>query len=108
LVPPARGIGRAYEDTESLPPASPTVKKRSSFSQLFRRSSARPTSRDSATAPVEPTVATTTTTTVPNDVVDGEVGGHRRTKSVSGSIVSKRTGKEKRFQGLRKLFRIKE
>jgi hypothetical protein len=115
LVPPARGIGRAYEDTESLPPASPTVKKRSSFSQMFRRSNARPTSKGSVTAPVVPTIATTTTplpaplpaTAVANDI-DGEAGGHRRTKSVSGSIVSKRTGKEKRFQGLRKLFRIKE
>jgi len=34
--------------------------------------------------------------------------GIGRSKSSSGSIVSKRTGKEKRFQGLRKLFRIHE
>ena len=89
LAPPPRGIGRAYEDTESLPP-SPGVGKRSSFSQLFKRGGRK----DS----LEPVPAAAT-----------EVGdGHRRSTSSSGTIVSKRTGKEKRFQGLRKLFRIKE
>jgi hypothetical protein len=88
LAAPPRGIGRSYEDTESLPP-SPGVRKRSSFSQLFRRGGRK----DSLEAGVVgPTGA----------VADG------RRRSSSGTIVSKRTGKEKRFQGLRKLFRIKE
>jgi len=85
LLPPPRGIGRAYEDTVSLP--SPSLKKRSSFSQFFRRGSLKPDGDSGAVA----------------DEVKKE---HRR--SESGSIVSKRTGKEKRFQGLRRLFRIKE
>ena len=91
LAPPPRGIGRAYEDTESLPP-SPGVRKRSSFSQLFKRGGRK----DS----LEP---------VPATAMSDPVGdGHRRSTSGSETIVSKRTGKEKRFQGLRKLFRIKE
>jgi len=88
LVAPPRGIGRAYEDTESLP--SPTVKKGMSITNLFRRGvgGSRPNSRDA------------------EDPVVADVSERRLSKS--GSIVSGRTGKEKRFQGLRKLFRIKE
>ena len=94
LVPPMRGVGRTYADTDSLP--SPTLQKRRSFSQFFRR----PTSGGSDGKGTE--------ATVPVGVdVDGDVAsGHRRTSSES--ILSKRTGKEKRFLGLRKLFRIKE
>ena len=99
LAPPPRGIGRAYEDTESLPP-SPGVRKRSSFSQLFRRGG-RTDSLDGGGV-VVPTG---------REGSQGSTGvvadGHKR--SASGeTIVSKRTGKQKRFQGLRKLFRIKE
>jgi len=113
LVPPVRGVGRAYGDTESLPPASPTVRKRSSFSQFFsrnRRITEPPVTVTTATAPVATTTEEVGRKTGPVEAgkVDGgdESGGHRRTRSAS--IYSKRTGKEKRFQGLRRLFRIKE
>ena len=96
LAPPRQEVGRAYGDTESLPPASPTFRKRGSFSHFF----ARATSRGSDVVPPPEIQPGATTTEVAAD------GGHGRSKS--GSIISKRTGKEKRFQGLRKLFRIKE
>lgn len=86
LLPPTRGIGRTYEDTASLP--SPTLKKRSSFSQFFRRGSLKPDTDSGAVA--------------------DEVKNERRRSSSGNIVVSKRTGKEKKFQGLRRLFRIKE
>jgi hypothetical protein len=76
LPPPRRGIGR--DTTASLPPESPSVSKRSSFSQLFGMGRGRKSSLDMTGV------------------------GERK-----GSV-SKRTGKPKRFQGLRKLFRIYE
>ena len=85
--------------TESLP-ASPTVKKRSSFSQLFKRHARRDSKVSSISEmPLGDTASAMAPTT------DAQ-SGHQRSKSAS--IFSKRTGKEKRFQGLRKLFRIKE
>jgi hypothetical protein len=96
LDPPRRGVGKAYGDTESLPPASPTFRKRGSFSQFI----ARATSRGSDVVPPPEVQPGVTTTEVATD------GGHRRSKS--GGVISKRTGNEKRFQGLRKLFKIKE
>jgi hypothetical protein len=83
--------------TESLP-ASPTVKKRSSFSQLFKRHGRR----DSKVSSISEMPLEDTTSAMATDAQSG----HQRSKSAS--IFSKRTGKEKRFQGLRKLFRIKE
>ena len=92
------GLRTGY--TESLPPSSPTVKKRSSFSQLFKRHG-----RKDSKFSIPETVGTSAvgTSVAPSMVTDT---GHQRSKSAS--IYSKRTGKEKRFQGLRKLFRIKE
>jgi hypothetical protein len=115
-------------DTESLPSSSPRLRKRTSFSQFFgfggrkepdRRATSQtlPTTQRPVvqTSPIQPIAVPTapaaartdtglTKTTVVTDAVGD--GGHRRTRS--GSIYSKRTGKEKRFQLLRRLFRIKE
>jgi hypothetical protein len=99
LAPPPRGIGRAYEDTESLPP-SPGVRKRSSFSQLFRRGGRTDSLEGGGVVGPTGREGSQGTTGVVAD-------GHKRSAS-GGTIVSKRTGKQKRFQGLRKLFRIKE
>jgi hypothetical protein len=96
FVLPVRGIGRTYEDAESLPTPTPILRKRTSFSQIFR--SGR---KGSDIAPVVPRTDTAATD---DSVMMGD-GRHRRSKS--GSILRKKTSKEKQFQGLRKLFRIK-
>jgi hypothetical protein len=93
---PYRGVGRAYVETESARPMSPTLRKQGSFSQFF----ARATSRGSIVVPPPIAQSGASTTEVSVD------GGHRQSKG--GRVYSKRTGEEKRFQGLRKLFRIKE
>ena len=98
LTPPPRGVGRAYEDTES-PPPRPIVSKLSSFPPLFRRGGGRKDDLEPMAVVVQGSPGTR--------AVDG-MGEHRRSTSESETILSKRTGKEKRFQGLRKLFRIKE
>jgi hypothetical protein len=94
--PPSRGIGGAYEDTESLP--SPRLRKRSSFSTFFRGGRMSRVGSDVSNTGAPGASATDPTTL------------HRRVSSSDDvdKIVSKRTGKEKRFPGLRKLFRIKE
>jgi len=84
-----RGIGRAYEDTESLP--SPRLRKRSSVTNFFWARSRK----GSDVRQLDP------------PETDSSDLGHRRSSSGS-KIVSQKTGKEKRFQGLRKLFRITE
>ena len=102
-------------ETESLP-WSPKLRKRTSFSKFFGIRRKEPERR--VTSQTVATIATVTepvpagpvrtdsmvTETAMGTNVDGS--GHQRTRS--GSIISKRTGKEKRFQGLRRLFRIKE
>ena len=93
--------------TESLP-ASPTVKKRSSFSQLFKRHARRDSKVSSISEmPLGDTSLAKGMSGAPSlaPTTDAQ-SGHQRSRSAS--IFSKRTGKEKRFQGLRKLFRIKE
>jgi hypothetical protein len=89
LMAPRRGIGRDFEDAGSEPP-TPSVKKRNSFSQMFRRGISRASTRDSTLEPAS------------SGINDMEAAQHR------SSIGSKASGKEKRFQGLRKLFRIRE
>lgn len=101
LAPPRRGIGRQFGDaTESLPASSPAVHKRTPFSQLFSRTTKEGRKGSDVNAIEAPPGSAS------GEGEGDEDGGPRR--SSSGSIVSKRTGKEKRFQGLRKLFRIKE
>lgn len=80
LVLPSRGIGRTYEDVESLP--SPRLKKKTMISNPFRRQETKDE--------------------------NAEADGEEQRKGKRASIVSLRTGKEKRFPGLRRLFRIKE
>jgi len=86
---PGRGIGHGYYETESLP--SPRLRKRSSVTNFFWARSRK----GSDVSELEP-----------REMSSSDLG-HRRSSSES-KIVSKKTGKEKRFQGLRKLFRIKE
>ena len=86
---PGRGIGHAYEDTESLP--SPRLRKRSSITNFFWTRSRK---------------GDDVWQLDPPEVSSGDLG-HRRSSSGS-NIVSQKTGKEKKFQGLRKLFRIRE
>ena len=98
FILPPRGIDGGFEHTESLPPTSPNVlRKRGSFSLVFRHGLRKPPRNEANVAKG----------VVPGSDREGDVeSGHQRSKSES--VYSKRTGKEKRFQGLRKLFRIKE
>jgi hypothetical protein len=95
FVPAGRGIGRGYEDTE-LPTSTPKIRKRNNLAKFFL-----PVRKGSTSSKILPVEAPATALIDAGD-------GHGNVKSSSGSIVSKRTGKEKRFQGLRKLFRIHE
>lgn len=98
-VPTHFRTGSMYSDTEPSP-SSPVARRRASFTQLFRR---RPTSSQGegppAMVPAMPPV---------DDGDNANVGKAGRRLSKIRDVYSKGTGKEKRFEGLQRLFRIKE
>ena len=103
-VMPSRLIGRQI-DSDSI--SSSTHKKLVSVSKIFRR---RPTRRpdDDTAAPV-PAIPDEAVARDMNTADDDDRANHQEHRqSKSESILSQRSGKEKRFKRLRRLFRIKE